>query len=1338
MTKPNILPYLSVKKPEPTGNEAVRFRRKLAVPISPANPLYASFFDTSRVNVFSQSVAAENRRLARLANNQKFQKISQINIEGLTLKQIIDSKQIIDLEKIVDSDIKRKTLLKKFIKFYQGNENILAKFGVTGTLLSHDIKDFNSFIDDYGKLLASTNISFEEGDRFIKKYAADSKICRIINAIIQYIKGKNGFYKNRNEWHLRFCYTQSERDYDEVIFDMKIYLENDGQHIILTQDISKKEQLIKISTAIIEKFKEISGHRFLITDQTISLLIDERVNDWYRSYKDAKEKESHINVLIKTYTERPKAPSANNAAGDPPVATTDNPSTTDTTYYTLKKVLYEIRDRKKALIREIRTSGYDIKNTLSDVPADDSAAIDSLGYDFAITKGKAEYATIQAVSKNQISEDLSFLDDEPLDLKKAREVLDNPKTKWCGVGGILEKFKLLASGSWPDKLITEMETEGSKLQRTKNEFPVPDMLAIPDTLVTEKETEKFLLKALHENPWYDNKAIIEAEKEPAALTEERNKLKKAQQKYYSHYKDKDNSDNDLSKLALSRRSINELLETIMQISRPDGKSVFMRSDELAKIDDKEYAAKSDGKQVLWADSLSYFNAFNSLPDEVKNTWITISKNPGAIVKYIQTRIDWKRKKTFFGLRSTKNKFEIKTDISGRTATEWFIHIATENLPTDFKWNSRENYLRVQKEGVGGIVVITGILDEPNTTQYLSSINPDSWEAIVMAFRNFIDTCNDFTNAYYKYYDDYLIKQLERDFAKEKQAALILKNSLEDLRKYALTKARINFILHWSSPGKFRPTGVRYITNAIKPDNDPWADFVEQLQPGKDYNPMERKVQIDYFTFQRNGYYTQEGISMAAYIQLLERDSVKGMRVAIFPVLNEYGDEIQQLRRAVINPEASYQPHPIAKLPQISFIEDHTVGITWDGFCLGELSHSENLAAGESKTITISKITNMKQRLTESLGKENVAEMKSSASVEEKLSEELSNKVSYEKEQKQKIEDNKLNEKKQDTSLTDTRNQVSDIALEIKALGIGKLGGETSFSNKITKDRGSTIKNEELMRDSLNTTSDYATKQGRESQSKDLREKMQKATTDTSQLNKVTINKTSEKESSESTTASEKIEIQNNNVGKTLSYYFFQLQNIYRMQESVNDVHIVVSPPYEIIAKSNIRDIRVFHITDLPNIYKELGGGENAAIISLLAYTYAFDNYFHSIGADSDDRGGLLASNHRSQLENIKTEIDEIVTAKFGDPTMAVKKINMMLHALPFEFASMSNATKEGELVAAVNSGGFYMDTELGKHMATEPYLEKRRDIETNLKQAEVEHLKAQTKAGVFYPTLILL
>ena len=119
----------------------------------------------------------------------------------------------------------------------------------------------------------------------------------------------------------------------------------------------------------------------------------------------------------------------------------------------------------------------------------------------------------------------------------------------------------------------------------------------------------------------------------------------------------------------------------------------------------------------------------------------------------------------------------------------------------------------------------------------------------------------------------------------------------------------------------------------------------------------------------------------------------------------------------------------------------------------------------------------------------------------------------------------------------------------------------------------------------------------------------------------------------------------------------------------------------------------------------------------------------------------LDPNDRKDLEEAKGKVN-----KNGDIIDRLReRIRIFYKALKeqdslFDFKTIQIDGQEIDEVVAVNSGGLYLDVEVGKKMATEPYLENRRDIETHLQntkvkqlEAEVKHLEAQTQAGIFFP-----
>ncbi len=1015
-----------------------------------------------------------------------------------------------------------------------------------------------------------------------------------------------------------------------------------------------------------------------VTDQTTDVLIDDRVNLWYRSYKAIQEEEKYIKSLITKYEEQevqtladntwPSSGAAQEESGGTRVI--DNNYLRDISVYLrqLKENLYEVIDRKKELCREVYSNGYDISEYGI------TQEISDLGYDFVITKGEKVYETAKIVDIKEIIGDvyskltqLSSATSQEQDklLDQIRESFND--TNSGGWEYILDQFKIHGEANgWTQEIMESIEQQGKELVGEYNQ----DAIDHP-VLIKEREEEKVLQEALKGNPYFKEKSFVDRELKITETTELRDKIapyKKGQDKLKPIY-------------------TKDLRSKLMSWRLRHGYTDVFNFNKYAQ-NDFDYG---------WKHHCAYIEKFGALPGDLLKSWIKIyvSRSGGY---------------TFRG-----------------------IIIDTTKFPEGFIWRNKNRYNnKIEGKYQSGNIYYLRSQKTSNTAN-IASIRSDS-SRMLAAYKHFLEACENLSRELNVYYINQ-IRKTNNEYKIKKESARINIKQIKDLRKHSLTKSRIKFLLHWSSPGRFKQRKSQVVKNLIHPHIDSWADFLEKLRPGKFYNLNSRKVKIDHFTFQGTGYFTQSGLNMDAYLELIKND--RGvMRVAIFPVLDDDRNEIPKVRRAVINPEASHGTGGVTRLPHIGFVEDHVASMTWQGFCLGELSHSENLAAGESKTIEVEQVTELKKRLVEETSEEDAREMKDTVSLDEKISEELNDKVTYEEEQKNKVEQKKLDEKKSTYTKTKSKEEVSKTGLSISApLGPAPVSGSINISKDITKKDNKTKTDQKLLQDSVTTSNENATKQGRESQSKNINEKIKKAASETSQSNKVSMTRSSESDSLESSKKKETIQMQNNNMGKTLSYYFFQLQNKYELVQKIENVRIVVSPPYETIAKSGINDIRIFHITEIPNICTAFSNRDDALAIFALAYKYAIENYFNK-NSKEGLMSGALGSENNSLINSL---IELLKNDQSSNPNMIAQyaqilsKVKEQFTEHPLEFKEMvSHSDDQTPNKFTVNSGALYMDTELGKQMATEPYLETRRDIETDLKNAEVEHLRAKTNAGAFY------
>ena len=459
---------------------------------------------------------------------------------------------------------------------------------------------------------------------------------------------------------------------------------------------------------------------------------------------------------------------------------------------------------------------------------------------------------------------------------------------------------------------------------------------------------------------------------------------------------------------------------------------------------------------------------------------------------------------------------------------------------------------------------------------------------------------------------------------------------------------------------------------------------------------------------------------------------------------------------------SLEPNPIKTLARVNFIEQNKTTITWDGMCLGELSHTENLMPGENKTITIEKQTRLKEKLSFAFENEVIASAKDTVSFEEKLSQEVNNEETSEEEIMRESEEKQEREQKErDTRLgesTDSSTTTVKARIEgaVKFKKIINLSQSVSGSktNKIENLNRHTQENENAVKDSKKLIERNLSKQGRKSQQKNLSERINKTASETSKTNKTSVKKASEQESESMDKRLETIEISNQNVGKTLNYYFFQLQNIYKTITETENVKIVINPGHEIIAKSGISDVRVFDIADFGDIFEEIGGDTNDQSVLICGFimNYIKEYYPNSISNNRDKADSYADISYKNIKELMAKLIEEEAEEakgkvnKNGDIIDRLREsIRIFYKALKeqdslFDFKTIQIDGQEIDEPVAINSGGLYLDVEVGKKMATEPYLENRRDIETHLQntkvkqlEAEVKHLEAQTQAGIFFP-----
>ena len=337
-----------------------------------------------------------------------------------------------------------------------------------------------------------------------------------------------------------------------------------------------------------------------------------------------------------------------------------------------------------------------------------------------------------------------------------------------------------------------------------------------------------------------------------------------------------------------------------------------------------------------------------------------------------------------------------------------------------------------------------------------------------------------------------------------------------------------------------------------------------------------------------------------------------------------------------------------------------------------------------------------------------------------------------------------------------------------------------------------IKRTNAMEASNNYKANNSNKSAREQNKKQVQNLSRKTASDVSKENKVSFTATSDYERTESTNEKETIRLNNPNVGRTVNYNFFQLQNIYKTETRLIDVKILVDPGIELIAGSGISDKKIYDIEEFNKIYFHMyktpaadndklsvDDEDRNAYIATIVARQVIKNYFNleqdvlqikgrkkAFGLKHLDEGNgalewiemfqyikkfkkpqiqgiVKVGDDQTNLKDNTTDLEEkiIILKDLVDiqssPDLDTLKSDLnTLKSMEFRFSN-KRIPVTAEETHAVNTGSFHMDAQVGLQSATESYLEQHRKLEIERLQAEVEHLKAQTKAGVFYPPYAL-
>jgi hypothetical protein len=561
-------------------------------------------------------------------------------------------------------------------------------------------------------------------------------------------------------------------------------------------------------------------------------------------------------------------------------------------------------------------------------------------------------------------------------------------------------------------------------------------------------------------------------------------------------------------------------------------------------------------------------------------------------------------------------------------------------------------------------------------------------------------------------------------------------------------AREAFVDDWNRASIMETTAIG--EKLVSPNSDPLTDLIAELE-----NDAE-STKIYTVEYRSDGYYTQDGQSLLDFIAVAEK--LPHLPILLFPVFDRHGRKLAGVTNAVVNPVRSAK---VIKLPTITFVETYRTAVRWKGYCLGPLTQTINLFPGEKKELVIEHSTKLAEKLSRTDSAETSRSTTVTRSFEEQLQQELSEKnaialtesVSEDNERKQEVSRVITDEVSQVDRLALTFNIGQGAETSTNVTGTGKSqGGSSASGSKDTKKSdtkglnleasktttaGHSDVKSEAMTISQKQAAQKSNQESKETLKKALSNVINKAASEASENNKVSFTSTTSRDLETTASRKETVVLENPNVGRTVNYNLFQAQNIFETRTALIDVKIVLDPGIEIVKHSDLTDLRVFDLEEFGRIYFNSDAEDpRIAVLAAIVARQVFKTYggigskpsaadairFTDVVPMDEEMYNVLNLSFPWQVEG---SLEESLVAP-------LRKALTYLKSLSLKFNEVEQVPPA---VHTVNSGSYYMDSEVGLQPATEKYLEDRRDIQTEKQRAEIEEIRARIKEGVFHQPL---
>jgi len=435
----------------------------------------------------------------------------------------------------------------------------------------------------------------------------------------------------------------------------------------------------------------------------------------------------------------------------------------------------------------------------------------------------------------------------------------------------------------------------------------------------------------------------------------------------------------------------------------------------------------------------------------------------------------------------------------------------------------------------------------------------------------------------------------------KNKRALLQSQLTEYKQNALPQARAQFIAEWNDPKNY---DAKVTESRIDEKADSVKDFYAQASKAFGHRNIHR------FELRGGDFYTENGLPLQEFMSLPATALQK--KAAIIPYLDEAGKPSTELFWGVLSPQPASRVFP-PKLPVAKIVETNLLEISWERYVLSELTESVNLFPGEKKQITVEKQTKLTRTVNQSRKESQEEQRRLTSSFEENLRSELSTQLNISNSEQQtnksqQTQSGKEQSGSQNSSTQENENVKSGSANASLFKGAFSAEGKASSTSKSSKTASQTQSKEAAYQLGQSNEGQTLNKTTRDITSKNLKNTIDKVSSETSSNNKLEISSSSSEQYEESNSNKESMQIENPNLGCTVNYNFYQLQNVYVLRPHLKDTKIVLDTGILMVEGVDVTAKVVCELEEFNKLFKLLPRSDVATVLCAFIARRVLKNY----------------------------------------------------------------------------------------------------------------------------------